>query len=190
VYRHFKGGPPPVARREYLTAELRRLVSKGVVARYAPGKYGLPAGVTVKDLLMAIDSDAYVTAAAALARHGLVTQVPQLVECFTRRRHNRSRERHSPLGTLVFTCVAPAVHAHPEGGLAGPGRAPYDLVFISRRHGLDPRSLCTFRHLGRVDLREHLLARYPRTLQDDVRRLVETARSIRQHFSGTKAVRP
>ncbi len=103
------------------------------VSRYVPGKYGLPAGVTVEDLVMAIDSDAHVTAAAALAQHGLITQVPPLVERFMRQRHNRSRERHSPLGTLVFTCIALAVHGLPEGGPAGPGRASCDLVFMSRR---------------------------------------------------------
>lgn len=158
-----------------INVELSRLVRRGVICRYVPGKYGLPEGVAVEDLVRAIDSDAYVTAAAALARHGLITQVPRVVECFTRRRHNRSRERQSPLGTLVFTCVAPAVHSQPDGGVAEPDQAVCDLVYTSRRRGLDPRSLYTFRKLSTLQMPEHLLARYPRTVQDDVRRLLATA---------------
>ena len=79
-----------------------------------PGRYGLPDATTAEDLAASIDPDAYVTPAAAAARHGLITQVPQIVECFTRRRHNRSRTRPSPLGTFVFRCASATIHDRPN----------------------------------------------------------------------------
>lgn len=158
-----------------VNVELGRLTRKGVLRRYVPGRYGLPDGVSVEDLVTAIDSDAYVTGAAALARHGLITQIPREVECFTRRRHNRSRRRPSPLGTLVFVCVSPTIHSLPQDGLADPAQAICDLVYACRRHGMDPRSLYTFRKLDTVEMPQDLVARYPKTVQDDVRRLVRVA---------------
>ncbi len=83
---------------------------QGVIRSWAPGRYGLPEGVTAEELAHAIDGDAYVTAGYALARHGFITQQPREIDCFTRftrRRHNRSRRRSTPLGGLVFICVSP-----------------------------------------------------------------------------------
>lgn len=155
-----------------VNVELGRLVRKGVLQRYVPGKYGLPDGVAVEELVTAIDVDAYVTGAAALARHGLITQIPREVECFTRRRHNRSRRRPSPLGTLVFVCVRPTIHSRPPNGMAGPAQAICDLAYACRRRRLDPRSLYTFRKLDAVRVPDDVLSRYPKSVQNDIRRLL------------------
>ncbi len=159
-----------------LNVQLGRLVRQGVLRRYVPGRYGLPDGVTPVDLVTSIDSDAYITAAAALARHGLITQMPRTIECLTRRRHNRSRSRPSPLGTLVFHCVSAKVHDRPEQAVAHPAQAVCDLFYLAHRAGLEPRSLYTFRKLAAVVLPPGLLARYPKTVQADVNRLLAESR--------------
>ena len=159
-----------------INVALGRLVRQGVIRRYVPGKYGLPAGVLVEDLVAAIDSDAYVTGAAALAQNGFITQMPRLIECFTRRRHNRSRERKSALGTLVFVCVSPRIHAHPTDGVAGPAEALCDLWYTALRRGLDPRSLYTFRKLDSVTVPKAVLSRYPRTVRDGVASVLSVLR--------------
>jgi len=149
-----------------MNVELSRLVKRGVIRRWVPGRYGLPAGVTAAELASAIDADAYVTGAYAIACQGFITQLPHEIECFTRRRHNRSRRRPTPLGALVFVCVSPKLHAVPEsGGMAGPAHALCDLHYSCRRRGLDPRSLYTFRNLDRLTISPSLLARYPLTVQ-------------------------
>ena len=160
-----------------INVQLGRLARQGAICRYVPGRYGLPDVATAEDLVASIDPDAYVTAAAAAARHGLITQVPQIVDCFTSRRHNRSRTRQSPLGTLVFRCVSAAIHDRPDRAVAGPAQAICDLVYLAHRAGSEPRSLYTFRKLASVDMPAELLARYPKTVQADVRRLVDDART-------------
>ena len=161
-----------------LNVQLGRLVSKGLIRRWVPGRYGLPDGVTAEELAAAIDADAYVTGAYALARQGFVTQQPREIDCFTRRRHNRSRRRTTPLGTLVFICVGSRVHSRPaDRRLAPPAQALCDLVYTSRRRGLDPRSLYTFRKLEHLPIPPDLLARYPNTVQRHVGLLLEHART-------------
>lgn len=160
-----------------INVQLGRLVRQGAICRYVPGRYGLPDAAAAEDLVVSIDPDAYVTAAAAAARHGLITQVPQIVDCFTSRRHNRSRTRPSPLGTLVFRCVSAEIHDRPDRAVAGPSQAICDLVYLAHRAGTEPRSLYTFRKLATVDMPAELLARYPKTVQADVRRLVDDART-------------
>ena len=163
-----------------LNVQLGRLVSKGLIRRWVPGRYGLPAGVTAEDLAAAIDADAYVTGAYALALQGFVTQQPREIDCFTRRRHNRSRRRNTPLGTLVFVCVGSRVHSRPaDRRLAPPEQALCDLVYTSRRRGLDARSLYTFRKLEQLPMPSDLLARYPNTVQRTVGTLLEQARNCR-----------
>ncbi len=155
-----------------MNVELGRLVKQGVIRRWVPGRYGLPDGVTAAELATAIDADAYVTGAYALAAHGLITQVPLEIDCFTRRRHNRSRRRRTPLGSLVFVCVSPRIHREPEQrGMATAEQALCDLLYLLRRRGLDPRSLYTFRNLDRLSIPQALLARYPITVQRAVRSL-------------------
>lgn len=158
-----------------INVELGRLVRRGVICRWVPGRYGLPDGVTAEELVTAIDADAYVTGACALAHHGLITQVPRQIDCFTRRRHNRSRQRQTPFGTLVFICVSPHIHAKPkEGGMAAPEQALCDLFYALHRRGLDPRSLYTFRKLDRLTIPTGLLSRYPRTVQRSVKELLDS----------------
>lgn len=159
-----------------INVALARLVRQGIIRRYVPGKYGLPDGVSAEDLVAAIDSDAYVTGAAALASKGFITQVPRVIECFTRRRHNRSRQRKSALGTLVFVCVSPKIHSQPTSGLASPAQALCDLCYTSLRRGLDPRSLYTFRKLDSLNLPGELLGRYPRTVRDGVASVLSALR--------------
>lgn len=161
-----------------LNVQLGRLVSKGLIRRWVPGRYGLPDGVTAEELAATIDADAYVTGAYALARQGFVTQQPREIDCFTRRRHNRSRRRNTPLGTLVFVCVGSRVHSRPEDRrMAPPEQALCDLVYTSRRRGLDPRSLYTFRKLEQLTIPPDLLARYPNTVQRAVGTLLEQTRN-------------
>ncbi len=164
-----------------LNVQLGRLVRQGLIRRWVPGRYGLPSGVTAEELAATIDADAYVTGAFALARHGFITQQPREIDCFTRRRHNRSRQRTTPLGTLTFVCVSPRIHVRPAGGgIAPPPQAVCDLVSMLRRRGLDAGSLYTFRKLDQVVFPPAVLARYPRTVQRAVESLVERAAAPRR----------
>lgn len=134
-----------------LNVELARLGKKGLLARYATGVYGLPGVATPEQLVATLDADAYITGMFALSRHNLITQTPTEITCFTNRRHNRSRQRHTPLGKLVFVCVSRRIYAKPEEGVwAPPEQALCDFVHIVTRQGLDPASLVTFRNLGRL----------------------------------------
>ena len=146
---------------------------QGVIRSWAPGRYGLPGGVTAEEMAHAIDGDAYVTAGYALARHGFITQQPREIDCFTRRRHNRSRRRSTPLGALVFICVSPRIHARPaHDSMAPPEQALCDLVYMLRRGGLDPRSVYTFRGLERLTIPADVRTRYPQSVQRTVAALV------------------
>jgi len=156
-----------------MNVELGRLVKRGVIRRWVPGRYGLPDSVTAAELANAIDSDAYVTGAYALACHGVITQAPREIDCFTRRRHNRSRRGRTPLGSLVFVCVSPRIHHLPEpGSMAAAEQALCDLLYLLSRRGLDPRSLYTFRNLDRIAMSPVLLGRYPITVQRAARSML------------------
>lgn len=158
-----------------LNVELARLARKGVLVRYAAGVYGLPGVVSPEQLVPVLDNGAYVTGLHALHRHNLVTQVPTEVVCFTNRRHNRSRQRQTPLGRFVFVCVRSPIYAPPgKGAPTPPEQALYDFVWIAKRRGLDPASLVTFRALDRLNPRRlsHLMLRYPASVRLAVRRLV------------------
>ncbi len=150
-----------------LSTELSRLVRRGVLARYAAGKYGLPGAVTPDVLLPHLDAGAYMTGFYALSRHNLVTQLPLEITCLTNRRHNRSRVRQTPVGRFTFVCVRPPLYAPlPEGVLAPPEQALCDFVFIMCRRGVTPESHVTFRELHRLDrgLLEQVSSRYPKTV--------------------------
>lgn len=160
--------------------QLGRLVRQGVIRRWVPGRYGLPEGVTAEELALAIDSAAYVTGSYALARHGFITQQTREIECFTNRRHNRSRRRSTRLGTFVFVCVSPRIYSRPlHGTMAPPEQALCDLVYLLRRRGLDPRSLYTFRRLDRLTIPAEVHDRYPRSVQRAVDALVGSRADIR-----------
>jgi hypothetical protein len=164
-------GSPPHA----LNVELDRLVKQELIVRLAHGRYGLPDAADAETLLPYIDGSAYITGALALFRHNLITQAPSDISCFTNRRHNRSRSRLTALGQMTFVCVRPPVYAPPTTmPLAPPEQALYDLVFMMRRRGIDPRSQYTFRRLERLDREElrSLAMRYPATTRKAVAGLV------------------
>ena len=135
-----------------LNVEVARLVTKGILARYAAGVYGLPGAVTPEQLVATIDADAYITGMFAMYRHNLVTQAPTVITCFTNRRHNRSRLRSTPLGRLEFVCVNDHVYARPSNGrIAPPEQALCDLAHMAKRRGLNQANLVTFRGLHRLN---------------------------------------
>ena len=162
--------------RAALNVELARLRQQAILVKYAHGLYGLPGEVSVETLVSAIDSHAYITGHYALYVHNLVTQVPTIVTCFTDRRSPRARERVTPVGRLVFVCVRSGVYAPvPEGTIAPPTQALCDYVYLSRRQGVRPESLVTFRNLQHIRTPDFpaLLARYPLMVQDCVERVLK-----------------
>jgi predicted transcriptional regulator of viral defense system len=92
-----------------VNTELGRLVRRGIIHRYAHGRYGPSQGVGPEAILSAVDPGAYITGFYALFRYHLVTQVPSEVTCFTHRRHNRKSDRITPAGKLRFICVPASV---------------------------------------------------------------------------------
>ncbi len=113
---------------------LQRLIARGVIQHYTDGRYGLSGAVTIEDLVPSLDRAAYVTGMYALYRHHLVTQTPSEIRCFTNRRHNRSRERTTPLGRIIFVCVTSAIYVFPgESVIADPEQAFCDFVYECRR---------------------------------------------------------
>jgi hypothetical protein len=157
-----------------LSVEMARLLKRGLVLRYAQGRYGPATGVSLEDVLPLVDSSAYATGFYALYRHNLVTQVPSEITCFTNRRHNRSRERPSPLGRLVFVCVSRRIYTRPPKGLiASPEQALCDFIYLTARKSLAAETLVTFRNLGslRARILNGILERYPQTVVDAVERV-------------------
>jgi len=154
---------------------LMRLCKHGILQQYVPGKYGLPGAVQIEGLVSSVDTGAYITGLYALYRHGLVNQIPQRIHIFTNRRHNRSRVRKTEFGTLVFVCVRRPVYSHPEdSAMAGPEQSLCDFVCLLRRRGLSADSQVSFRELHRFDATklERHLARYPKTVEGEVHRLL------------------
>ncbi len=164
--------------RNALQVELSRLRRQGVVVRYAQGLYGLPGAVSAEELLPAIDSHAYMTGLHALHRYNLVTQVPQVITCFTDRRSPRARVRSTPVGKLELVCVRSKAYVPPVGGsLASPEQALCDFVYLCLRGGVWPSSQVTFRNLSRLRagrLRT-IATRYPATVGLEVERLLASA---------------
>jgi hypothetical protein len=145
-----------------LNVELSRLRKRGIVQRYGKGTYGPVEGVNAEALLPYLDKRAYITGFHALHRYNLVTQVPRVVHAFTSRRHNRSRERVTPVGRIVFVCVSDSVYSYPEEGVtASPEQALFDYVYLLRRESLHAESLVTFRNLESLD-RSELIKLAPR----------------------------
>jgi hypothetical protein len=151
-----------------LSVELGRLCRRGVLVRYAQGRYGLPGAASPETLLSSFDPSAYITGAFALYRHNLIAQVPVGIVCFTNRRHNRSRVRQTPVGRFTFVCVRPPVYARPQDGwLAGPEQALCDYVLLNRRQGIAVTSQVTFRGLHTLDpaTLQSRAALYPKIVQ-------------------------
>ena len=161
--------------RSALNVELTRLRQQGVIVRYVHGQYGMPDAIAPETLLPAIDSQAYITGYYALYLHNLITQVPARITCFTSRRSPRAQERNTPVGRFVFVCVRSNVYAPPAGTVvATPAQALCDFVYMTRRQGVSPEGLVTFRHLAeRVTTElDSILDRYPMAVQRHVRALV------------------
>ncbi len=158
-----------------LNVELNRLVKRSLIVRYAHALYGLPGAVQWEQLLPAIDAQAYITGAAALQHHAIITQAVRTMTCFSPRRSPRARERRTPLGRLVLVCVRGAVYAPPRSGVyASPEQALCDIVYLCRRDGIPAAGLYTFDALSRLDRAAvaDLLPRYPATVGEEVRRLL------------------
>ena len=161
-----------------VNTELRRLVGRGIIHRYAHGRYGPTEGVGPEDILSAVDPGAYITGFYALFRRHLVTQMPTEVTCFTHRRHNRKSDRLTPAGKLRFLCVPPSVYARPEHQVIAPAeQALCDFAWLSLRDGIDPQSLVTFQHLDTLSRRRlnKALLRYRETVRSAVGRIAGAA---------------
>lgn len=163
---------------EVLNVELSRLRKQGIVQRYASGVYGSEHGVSPEDLVQYLDAKAYITGFFALHSHQLVTQVPAIITCFTNRRHDRSRERSTPVGKYEFVCVSKSVYAPPhEGIMAAPEQALFDFVYLMRLRGVEPQAVVTFRNLR--NLNESMLlqtaSKYPGTVKKQVSDILQSA---------------
>jgi len=158
--------------RRVVNVEMTRLVKYGVVVRHAKGLYGLTGiAVPLETLVQNLDPHAYVTGLYALMRHGLVTQVPAVITCFTTRRHFK-REVLTPAGRIEFVCVKPPIYRGEVRGVAEPELALCDFVYISLRRGLSPAGLVTFRL--RQKWASSKLARIARRYPATVRRQIAT----------------
>jgi len=152
--------------RRAVNVELSRLRRYGLIERYGRGHYGLPARVNPEILLPFLDKHAYITGSYALFHHGLITQLPSAMTCFTSRRHSSS-ETSTPAGCFVFVCVKMPVYNPPDNGIiAGPEQSLCDYVYLTRRHGVAIESQVTFRKLERlrVNVLKKLESSYPRTV--------------------------
>jgi hypothetical protein len=161
-----------------VNTELGRLVRRGLITRYAHGRYGLTQGVAPEDILSALDPGAYITGFYALFRRHLVTQVPTEITCFTNRRHNRRAEGPAPLGKLRFIRIPDRLYAKPgEHVLAPAEQALCDFTWLNLRDGVEPQSLVTFQNLhalshGRLD---KVLRRYPENVRSTIGRILGVA---------------
>jgi hypothetical protein len=155
-----------------VNTELGRLTRRGLITRYAHGRYGPAENVAPEDILPQVDPGAYITGFHALHRHHLVTQVPTEVTCFTNRRHNRRADRITPAGKLRFIRVPATVYAKAaDQALAPPEQALCDFVWLNLRGGFEPQSLVTFRNLNALNHRrlDQILRRYPQPVRNTVK---------------------
>jgi hypothetical protein len=157
-----------------VNTELGRLVRRGVITRYAHGVYGANRGVVPEDLVPAVDDEAYVTAAYALFRRGMVGEAPGEVICFTNRRHNRG-DRETPAGRLRFRCVPPSIYAKtPKQVVASGEQALCDFAWLNVGEGKDPWLLVTLCQLDSLNPErlEKVLQRYPWRVRAAVRSII------------------
>ena len=88
-----------------VNTELGRLMKRGIIRRYAQGRYGPVQGVDVESVLTAVDPGAYATGFYALFSHSVVTQAPTETTCFTNRRHNRGIKGSALTDTVKSTLL-------------------------------------------------------------------------------------
>ncbi len=158
-----------------VNTELGRLMARGIITRYAQGRYGLAGAVEPEQLLLSIDPGAYITGFYALFRRHLVTQMPSEISCFTNRRHNRTSGRTASAWKLRFILVPPAIHCRPAGTVTAPvEQALCDFVYLNLRDAVDPRHLVTFMNLDRLNRRrlQKTLRRYPAEVGSVVERIL------------------
>lgn len=155
--------------RHFLLVQLSRLVKKGVLIRYKRGLYGKKEQ-PVEELVPYLDSSAYCTGQYALFTHGLTTQIPNAVTCFTKRHHCRNRILSAGSHTFEFFKPGAAIYSFPESGIAPPEQAFCDYVYFCRNRGLNPSSLATFRKLSGLNGKviDTILLHYPKTVQKEV----------------------
>ena len=169
--RHFSGR---AERRTVTPAQTRR--DRPVRPRAVrAARQGAKGAVPPEILVPAIDSHAYITGHYALLVHGLVTQVPTVITCFTDRRSPRARQRRTPVGRLLFICVRSKVYCPmPHRAIAPAAQALCDYVYLCRRGGVAPEALVTLRNLSRRETPDlaDILARYPITVERHVERLL------------------
>lgn len=160
--------------RHFLLVQLSRLVKKGVLIRYKRGLYG-EKEQPVEKLIPYLDSSAYCTGQYALFKHGLITQIPTTVTCFTKRHHCRNRTISAGPNTFEFFKPRTAIHSCPESKMASPEQAFCDYVYYCRNRGLNPSSISTFRKLSGLNKKEidKILIHYPKTVQKEVLQLLE-----------------
>ena len=163
-----------------LNTELARLVQRGLITRYAQGRYGPPQGVDAQTLVAAIDSSAYITGFYALFLNHIVAQVPTEITCFTKRRHNRKDDRVTPAGRLRFICVPACIYRKPSGATSAE-QALCDFFWLMLRNGIQPQSLVTFRNLDSLKLRNlHVLLKdYPEKVRQAVRQIAQSRAETR-----------
>ena len=159
-----------------LQVALQRLIKRGILERYAIGRYGLPNAATIEDVVSSLDSSAYITGMYALYRYQLITQVPVEILCFTNRRHNKSRVRNTSCGRVIFVCTTGAVYLPPPAGsvIAGPEQALCDFIYNCRKRGLVANDLVTFRNLDSINLSQLKLSliRYPQGVVNEVAHII------------------
>jgi len=163
--------------RRAVNVELARLRKYGLIERYGRGCYGLPEMMTPEILLPCLDRNAYITGGYAMFHYGLITQLPSVVTCFTRRRHSKP-EFTTPAGRFVFVCAQPPVYRPPVNDLmAGPEQALCDFVYLMRRRGVATESLFTFRNLRKlhIEVLDDLATGYPRTVMKQARAMLKQA---------------
>lgn len=161
---------------EALNVELYRLMQRNIVDRYARGVYGLKNEVEQENLVRYLDEKAYITGFFVLERHGMITQIPSKITCFTNRRHDRSRERITPIGRYEFVCVNETIYVPPkEGIMTEPEQALFDFVYLMRHNGVNAQSIVTFRNLHRLNesLLLEIVHRYPGTVRAQVSRILQ-----------------
>jgi hypothetical protein len=164
-------------RRRSLHVQLGRLQASKVLIRYAQGLYGA-AHAEPDELMSCLDPGAYLTGHAALFRHGLATQVPTVLTCFTNKRHGRSRICRTPAAVFEFVTPARPLYRPPAPGrLVAPEQALCDFVFTCSRRGARAENLVTFRSLGKLsgDALRRVLPAYSKTVQKQVARILGNA---------------
>ena len=156
-----------------VNTELGRLVQRGLIRRYAQGRYGLPDLPETEAIISGVDPSAYITGHYALFLNRIVTQVATRIDCFTRRRHHPQKACATESGKVNFVTVPPAIYDRPSGRTPAE-QALCDFCWLTLRNGMQPQSLVTFRNLRNLKPRtlRGYLKHYPEAVQRAVEQIV------------------